>query len=92
MAGPYLPSCEVDVEELAPEAREDCRDELADVDEVEIRPYESLDLSEGLYEDLEASDWPDGWDEETIWGDISPSKRRSLKRLLGSRAPKWMDT
>jgi hypothetical protein len=92
MVGPYLPTPGVVVEEPTPEASEEVGNEIADVDEVDVRPYESLDLSDGLCEAPEVPDWPEGWDEETIWGDISPSKRRSLQRLLGSRAPKWMDT
>jgi hypothetical protein len=52
----------------------------------------SWDLSERAAEEIGVRDWPDSWDEEKIWGDISPEKRRSLQRLLGSRAPKWMDT
>ena len=92
MVRAYLPVLDVVVKEPAGQASEDGDDEIADSDEVDGRPYESLDLSEGLCEDLEIPDWPDGWDEERIWGDISPSKRRSLERLLGSRTPKWVDT
>ena len=76
----------------APELCEEEAEEVADLNEVDGRHYESLDLSEGPCEDLEAPDWPDGWDEEKIWGDISPSKRRSLRRLLEGRDRKWMDT
>jgi hypothetical protein len=75
-----------------PEVCEEEAEEVAELDEVDGRHYESLDLSEGLCEDLEAPDWPEGWDEETIWGDISPSKRRSLRRLLEGRDRKWVDT
>jgi hypothetical protein len=92
MVGPYRSLRDVVVEGPARRADEDGGDEIAEFDEVDGRPYESLDLSEGLCEDLEIPDWPDGWDEETIWGDISPEKRRSLQRLLGSQTPKWMDT
>ena len=76
----------------APEVCEQEADEIAELDEVDGRHYQRLDLSENVSEDLEAPDWPDGWDEERIWGDISPSKRRSLRRLLEGRDPKWMDT
>jgi hypothetical protein len=76
-------------------AREACpaaceEEEIAEVDEDER--YYVLDLSETASEDVEPSDWPDFWEEERIWGDLSPQERRSLERLLGSRAPKWMDT
>jgi hypothetical protein len=90
--GPYLPHRDVVVEEPARRGSEDGGHEIADIYEVDSRPYECLDLSEGPCEDLEVADWPEGWDEETIWGDISPEKRRSLKRLLGTQTPKWMDT
>ena len=92
MVGAYLPVCDVVVEAPANQASEDDGDEIAEFCEVDGRPYESLDLSEGVCEDLEIPDWPDGWDEERIWGDLSSSKRRSLERLLGSRTPKWVDT
>jgi hypothetical protein len=75
------------------EVHEDRGDEIGGgLDEVTGRPYESLDLSEGPCEDFEVPDWPEGWDEEKIWGDTSPQEWRSLKRLLGSRTPKRMDT
>jgi hypothetical protein len=86
------PSCAVEAMVPAEEVGEDYPEETAELDEVTGRAYESLDLSEDRCEDLEMPGWPEGWDEEKIWGDISPSKRRSLKRLLGSGAPKWMDT
>jgi hypothetical protein len=90
--GAYLPSCGVAAKTPNPEVREDHQEEIAEFEEVAERYYGSLDLSESASENLEVPDWPDGWDEERIWGDISPEKRRSLWRLLGSRAPKWMDT
>ena len=92
MVGPYLPHSDVVVEEPTGQASEDGDDDIAEVAEVAGRPYESLDLSEGFYEDVEMPDWPDGWDEERIWGDMRPCTRRSLRRLLGSRTPKWVDT
>jgi hypothetical protein len=92
LVGPYLPSSGVDVEEPGAEVCEDHQEESAEREEVAERYYGSLDLSERASEELEVPDWPDSWDEEKIWGDISPEKRRSLQRLLGSRAPKWMDT
>jgi hypothetical protein len=88
----YLPSCAVQLGVAACEVCEDHRQKIAGLEEVDGRPYRPLDLSDSLCEDLEVPDWPEGWDEERIWGDISPQERRSLQRLLGSRAPKCMDT
>ena len=76
----------------APELCEEEAEEVAELDEVGGRPYESLDLSENVSEEVGVPDWPEIWDEEKIWGDISPSKRRSLLRLLEGREGKWMDT
>jgi hypothetical protein len=92
LVGAYLPCCAGEPEESAPQVCEDHQEEIAELEEVAERYYGSLDLSESASEEVKAPDWPDGWDEEKIWGDISPEKRRSLQRLLGSRAPKWMDT
>jgi hypothetical protein len=91
---PHLPSPVVEVAAPAPEVCEDVQEESDEVDPEEVceRYFTSLDLSEDLCEDLEVSDWPEGWQEERIWGDLSPEQRRSLSRLLAGRAPKWMDT
>jgi hypothetical protein len=78
-----------------------------DSDEIDEEPDDQADLDESETEriylgllDLEPAPqarpdsplWPEGWDEEKVWGDIGPSERRYLKRLLGNRAPKGMDT
>jgi hypothetical protein len=91
---PHRPSPVVEVAVPVPEANEDGQEESDEVDpeEVSERYFTSPDLSEDLYEDLKISDWPEGWQEERIWGDLSPEQRRSLRRLLGSRAPRRMDT
>ena len=85
LVGPYLPSPVVEVEASVPEVYEDGQGESDEVysEEVAERYFRSLDLSEDLCDDLEVSDWPEGWQEERIWGDISPEHRRSLRRLLG---------
>lgn len=84
----HRPSCVVEVKVPAGEVYEDRQEESddADVEEIAERYFTSLDLSEDLCEDLKVSDWPEGWQEERIWGDLSPEERRSLQRLLGSRA------
>ncbi|MFH1312887.1 MAG: hypothetical protein ABIJ00_06630 [Candidatus Eisenbacteria bacterium] len=90
----HRPSRVVEVKVPAPEVYEDREEKSddADLEEVAERYFTSLDLPEDLCEDVEIPDWPEGWQEERIWGDLSPEERRSLRRLLGSRAPKWMDT
>jgi hypothetical protein len=86
----HLPSCAVEVKAPAPEVCEEA--EIAESEEVAERYYGTLDFPEDLCEQVEVPGWPEGWEEERIWGDLSPEERRSLRRLLGSRAPKWMDT
>lgn len=90
LVGASVPSYAVEVKARTPEVCEE--EEIADVEEQVERYYGSLDLSGELCEDLKVSDWPEGWQEERIWGDLSPEERRSLRRLLASRAAKWMDT
>ena len=90
----HRPSRVVEVKAPAPEVYEDRQEESDDVDleEVAERYFTSLDLSEEPCEDVKVPDWPEGWEEERIWGDLSPEERRSLRRLLGSQAPKRVDT
>jgi hypothetical protein len=84
----HRPSCVVGVKVPAGEVYEDRQEESddADVEEIAERYFTSLDLSEIGSEEVRTSDWPEGWQEERIWGDLSPEERRSLERLLGSRA------
>ena len=80
----HRPSRVVEVKAPIPEVYEDGQEESddADLEEVAERYFISLDLSEDLCEDLMVSDWPEGWQEERIWGDLGPEERRRLERLL----------
>ena len=84
----HRPTRVVEVKAPAPVVFEDQQEESDDVDlgKVAERYFTSLDLSEITSEEVRTSDWPEGWQEERIWGDLSPEERRSLERLLGSRA------
>lgn len=86
-------SCpELEVRAVAREVCEEEEEQIGDLEEVAERYHLSLDPSESVPEEARTSDWPEGWQEERIWGDLSPEERRSLHRLLGTRAPKRMDT
>jgi len=78
----HLPSPSVEVQAVAPAVC--AEEEIADLEEVVERYYGSLDLTVEPCDELKVSDWPEGWQEERIWGDISDEQRRSLRRLLGS--------
>ena len=84
----HQPSRVVKVKSPAPEVCEGRQEESDDVDleEVAQRYFTSLDLSEIASEEVKTSDWPEGWEEEKIWGDLSPEERRSLRKLLSTRA------
>jgi hypothetical protein len=82
LVGSALPSHAVEPEEPISEVCEALRDDTADPEESVGRYYMPLDLPEPPCEDLEIRDWPDPWDEERIWGDMSPEEQRRLKTLL----------
>ena len=82
LVGSALPSGGVEPEEPASEECEALCDDTAEPEEIAGRYYEPLDLPGPLADDFEVRDWPDPWDEERIWGDISPEQRRRLKLLL----------
>jgi hypothetical protein len=85
-----MPSCGAELQEPTREVREE--EEIVEIEEEAERYFGALDFSETASEEVEPSNWPDLWDEERIWGDISPEERRSLRKLLEGRASKWMDT
>jgi hypothetical protein len=82
LVGSALPSGAVEPEKPIPEVCEALEDDTAEPEEIAGRYYVPLDLPETLAEDLEVRDWPRAWDEERIWGDISPEEQRRLKILL----------
>jgi hypothetical protein len=90
LVGASVLSCGAELQEPTRELPEE--EEIAEIEEEAERYFGSLDLSETASEEVEARDWPEIWDEERIWGDISGEERRSVLRLLEGRAPKWMDT
>jgi hypothetical protein len=80
-----VPSCGAELQEPTREVREE--EEIAEIEEAAERYFGSMDLSETASEEVEPSNWPEIWDEERIWGDISPEERRSLLRLLRGSSP-----
>ena len=82
LVGSALPSWAVEPEEPTPAVCEVLQDGATEPEEIVGRYYVPLDLPETLAEDLQVRDWPDPWDEERIWGDLSPEEQRKLRPLL----------
>jgi hypothetical protein len=72
-------------QEPAGEEVGDRQDEMVEAEpsEADGRYHRALEAPDILIESRQGQHWPKEWDEDRIWGDLSPEERRRLNRLLG---------
>jgi hypothetical protein len=85
LAEEHLPDEASTCQEPAGEEFDDRQDEIPqpETSEADGRYYRPLEEPDILIESRQGRRWPEVWDEDRLWGDLSPEERRRLNRLLG---------